>query len=696
MTTLVAPSHEHTAPAAERDVRKDIQALRAIAVAAVVVYHLWPAALPGGFVGVDVFFVISGFLITSQLVGRPPSRPADLARFWGRRVLRLIPAVALVILATLGGALLFMSVSQWDRVAGDALSSMLYVENWRLISDATDYLDQNRAPSPFQHYWSLSVEEQYYLLWPLVTGLLAWLTRRHSRRARTIAFGAGFGALVLTSLVLSLTLTSSDPARAYFATYTRLWQLGVGSLLAVACPVLIPRLGAAVRAALLWAGVLALVVALVVIDDQTAYPGVAALLPTLAAAALIVASDPEHRLNPRRLHHSRAVQHVGDTSYAIYLWHWPLIILAPFALDRSPGPVAKLVIVALTLGLATASTYLVENPLRNHPALRNRTRRSFLLGLALTVLVVAASFGLKWHVDAVVRDNKLAVRQAISKGDPCLGAGALTAGKKCPADPELVTDPAFAKDDISPGIAPHWCLNWPPFDERLGHCQVGDTKHPQHHVAIFGNSHMGEWLPTFKELGRNRHWQVDTYLIGACATILRPVGVAPGTETTPEECVQILQDEITLMAQGGYDLIVVSAFTQGAPVSAPNFDTTVAALAATGVPVVVIRSTPTPLEGEEVADCVARHLDDSTECDGQAAAWILPDPLDEEVRALADPRVQAVDMNEYFCPDGTTCPSVIGGVIVYRDNVHMTATYARTLAPMLAAHLVPIVRGDDG
>ncbi len=150
--------------------RVDIQALRALAVMGVVIYHLFPASLPGGFVGVDVFFVISGFLITSHLVSASPGRPRDFARFWSRRALRLLPPVGVVILATLGGIVLFVSSGQWKEFAREAVTSMLYVQNWQLISESTDYLDAQRAVSPFQHFWSLSVEEQYYLMWPLFVG----------------------------------------------------------------------------------------------------------------------------------------------------------------------------------------------------------------------------------------------------------------------------------------------------------------------------------------------------------------------------------------------------------------------------------------------------------------------------------------------------------------------------------------------
>jgi peptidoglycan/LPS O-acetylase OafA/YrhL len=323
-------------------VRKDIQGLRALAVVAVVVYHVWPRALPGGFVGVDVFFVISGFLITGQLLAAPPGRPASFVRFWGRRVLRLIPAAVVVIGFTLLGALLFMPSSEWQRVAREAVSSMFYVENWRLIADSTNYLDQHQSPSVFQHFWSLSVEEQYYLLWPFVVAALAWLSRRWTSARRRLTFALGFGVVVVTSLVLSITLTAANPSLAYFSTFTRLWELGIGSLLAVLAPAILTTIPARLRMAVWLVGVLGLGVALVVIDDKTPFPGAAALLPTLAAAAVIAADDPQHRLNPRRLYYAGPVQHLGDTSYALYLWHWPLITMAPFVLDRKPGVVADL------------------------------------------------------------------------------------------------------------------------------------------------------------------------------------------------------------------------------------------------------------------------------------------------------------------------------------------------------------------
>ena len=170
-------------PDARSDVRADIQGLRAVAVAAVLGYHLWPHALTGGYVGVDVFLVISGYLITAHLLREPPDGWRAVGRFWGRRVRRLLPASALVVLVTAAAAIVLLPATQLRQTAGEAIGSALYVQNWVLAGTATDYLAAEGAATAFRHYWSLAVEEQFYLVWPLLIGLAVVLGRRWGRRA---------------------------------------------------------------------------------------------------------------------------------------------------------------------------------------------------------------------------------------------------------------------------------------------------------------------------------------------------------------------------------------------------------------------------------------------------------------------------------------------------------------------------------
>jgi peptidoglycan/LPS O-acetylase OafA/YrhL len=662
--------------------RKDIQALRAFAVAAVVVYHLWPSVLPGGFVGVDVFFVISGYLITSHLLRTPPRRPADLVRFWAKRVLRLIPPVVIVVVAVLVGAFFFMSSGQWQRMSSEAVSSMFYVENWRLIADATDYLDANRAESPFQHFWSLSVEEQYYLFWPILVAGLAWVSRRRTAVATTRIYLVGFGAVVVSSFVAGVVLTASSPSEAYFSTFTRTWELGVGSLLAAAYPALSQLLsGATARLVLLWSGVVGLAVAVVVIDQDTAFPGYAALLPTVAAALVILAHDPPHRLNPRVLSHARPVQRLGDISYAMYLWHWPLIVLSPYVLDRPVSWSEKFVLLASSLVLAWASTTLVEDPIRSAPLFKGRPGRVLAMGAALSLVVVATAGVVHWRAEAEISQSSALVSAKLQDVDSCFGAGAMDPRHDCPADPKLVTSPAFAKADITNGI--RGCLNWQPYPVKTVSCTVGQKKDPTQRIALFGNSHAGHWLEAMRLLGRQHGWQVDTFIMGICKTTISPQGVAVNTDTGTRDCDEIQNGVVDRIVASDYDLVVMSSLDRD-PGSTPGlYRSTLTKLSRGDTHVLVIRDTPAPLDANnEPPDCVSRNLNDVSRCAGTPATWIGVDYMATEARRLDTRRITVADLNRYMCTKAV-CPAVIGGVIAYSDYNHLSRTFSKTLAPYL-------------
>lgn len=212
--------------------RADIQALRAIAVAGVVLYHLWPHRLPGGFVGVDVFFVISGYLITSHLLKRPPRTPREVAEFWARRVKRLLPASLLVLTVTALVSFKLAPVSTWQDTGKQIVASALYVQNWILSFDSVDYLAADNAPTAVQHFWSLSVEEQFYFFWPILIGLLALFVAK-SRSRTKVTYLVGIGLVTGASLVYSIWMSIHEPAQAYFVTPVRLWELSAGGLVAV-------------------------------------------------------------------------------------------------------------------------------------------------------------------------------------------------------------------------------------------------------------------------------------------------------------------------------------------------------------------------------------------------------------------------------------------------------------------------------
>jgi peptidoglycan/LPS O-acetylase OafA/YrhL len=653
--------------------RPDIQALRAVAVLGVLVYHLFPGLLPGGFVGVDVFFVISGFLITSHLISAPPQRPKDFARFWSRRALRLLPPVGVVILATLAGIILWVPTSQWKDLAREAVTSMLYVQNWQLISEATNYLDADRAVSPFQHFWSLSVEEQYYLMWPLVVGLLTFVAAK-LHRPRRVVLGSGFAAVLVVSFAWGVSQTSGQSAEAYFSTWTRMWELAIGSVLAAVYPALSKRLSTSQRLLVFWLGLVGIATAYFVIDQQTPFPGYAAALPTLATAAVILAADPGSRANPRWLSHSAPVQLIGDTSYALYLWHWPLIVLAPYVLARDTTWYEKMLLLVLAVLLAWLSTNFLEGPVRGSRWLKARLRRVFAMALVITALVTGASFAMDAHVDRQIAETAANVKQAADK--PCFGAGALDPKHECPKSTKLVTSPEFAKNDISDGISK--CLMIPPYPSEPLVCHRGDTTNPKKRIALVGNSHAGHWLDALDQIAKKKHWQVDSYILAYCYVSITPA---------PDYCGDFRNIETPAILAGNYDLTILG--TDLSPnSSAALYVPTLQLLVDNGSNALVIRDTPAPGDPAHlVADCVATHLKKWSACAGKPSKWIHHDYLADAAKQLKGRHIFSVNVNKYICTK-KSCPAVVGGVIPYRDENHLTITYTKSLIPYLEPAIV--------
>lgn len=636
-----------------------------------VAYHL-TGRPSGGYLGVDVFFVISGFLITSHLLKSPPSSLRGFGAFWARRIVRLLPPAFVVIAATTVAVLVLFPSSQWRALAREALTSMLYVQNWQLISVATDYLDAGRAPSPFQHFWSLSVEEQYYLFWPFVVALVALAHRARGWDYRRCAT-AVFAVLLVASLAWSVYRTVTRPEVAYFSTLTRLWELAIGSLLAAAVPFLTARLSIAARLALLWTGALGIVWSCLVFTPQSAIPGYAALVPTVATAMVILANDPGSAVNPRWLTHSRPVQFIGDASYAIYLWHWPIVIVAPHVIGRPMGWFDRGGLLVLTLLLSWLSTRFLEYRVRSLPILRTRLRHAYGLGLALSLAVLAASTAVNAYVDRVVGRDQAAVASALSES--CVGAGALENPQTCRLrGKKLITTPAFAREDVTEGIRD--CLNWPPFEDRPISCARGNTDNPTAKIALFGNSHAGQWTEALTDIADERGWRLDTYIMGACFTAI---------EQPTTECDDIVGQAIRMIYEGDYDLVVMATYDDaGSTRGIDMYTDTIDSFVAQDANVLVLRDTPAPWdEANPPVDCVAQNPGNLAACDGPRE-WIRPDPLHHAATLSTSSRVFTGDYTRYFCTD-RGCPSVIGGVIVLCDYNHVSVTYSRTLVPYLGA-----------
>ena len=687
----------------EKVLRPDIQGLRAVAVALVVVYHLHAAALPGGFVGVDVFFVISGFLITSHLVARPPGSAGDLGAFWGRRIRRLLPASLLVLVSSVVATRLLAPETMWATTASDARAAALYVVNWALSGRAVDYLSADDAPTAVQHFWSLSVEEQFYFFWPLVVAGVALLARRRGTSLRAGLLVA-FGAITAASLAWSVHLTQTNPAAAYFVTPTRIWELGAGGLLAVALarpdrgrrsaertPGRLSALGA-------WAGLALIAVAAVRYSGATPFPGYQAALPVLGAVLVLGCGAPATGgIGPGRLLALRPVQWLGDVSYSVYLWHWPLVVLTVAATGHPLGPRTGAAALLATLLLAALTERYVERPFRS-PRLARPVRRTYAVGALAMGLVVAVASVQLVEVGHRADDAAARLAAAMAKGGPCFGAAAV--GGDCPRIPFDALVPAVQvaaadKSQAYDDVGPRNCWTGEP-DFPSVPCTFGDPD-SEVTIALFGNSHAGQWLPALQALADQHGWRIETHLASRCASA--DIEQEFLQEGSAEACVAWVRRTAADLAAEKPDLVVVSNRMQAPALGhtaadsvepyAEGYTRVLGGIVDAGVPVLAIRDTPSP--GDDVPDCVAAERDDYAACNGTRSTWLPPDPVIDVVARVDDPRLRLVDLTDRFCGP-KVCRVVNGGVITYFDGNHMTATYAHTLAPFLEPSVLQALR----
>ncbi|MFT4050807.1 MAG: acyltransferase family protein [Microbacterium sp.] len=658
--------------------RADIQGLRAVAVSAVVLYHAGLPFLPGGYVGVDVFFVISGFLITSHLLSALRSEGRiRFADFYARRARRILPASFVVLTLSVVGALLWYPPLLFQEVWIGAVATAFYVPNYLFAVQGTDYLAET-IPSLFQHYWSLGIEEQFYLLWPL----LLLLGFRLIRRGRFLFIAVL--ALVALSFAACVLLTFRSQPWAFFALPTRAWELGIGGLAAILLAHRSHLLPATATAIIGWLGAGGIAAAVLLFDESTAFPGFWAALPVLATTAVIVAGHGEARYGPGRLLSMRGMQFVGLISYSLYLVHWPMLMIPQAAVGfEHPLPLW------LTVGLAAVSVPIawvlyrfIEAPGRNARMLVGaRPRRTLFAAGVASVLVAAVATG------GYVYSNARPLYTAKAAGE--IDTAAQPQGTDyvprnlIPALRDAADDQPVIYDD---GCHLDFAASTPE------DCVFGDRDAPR--IVLFGDSHAAQWFPALLRVAEEQGYSLETHTKSSCPSISAEIerdGV-PYTECTrwrSAVIAHINEEQPALVVVTNYGVAQFTAHTSDdAAQWAQALSETLVDITS---PVVVLADTPDLQVTPSV--CLSAHLESADDCAVLRSVAVAGFARAAERSAAEANDVPYVDLTDSLCTP-TLCFPILGNVLVYRDAHHLTATFSRVLAEPLGRALAPLLDGS--
>ena len=697
--------------------RKDIQALRALAVMGVFAYHMRPEYLPGGFSGVDVFFVLSGFLISSHLLVELRDRGSiELAKFWSRRAKRLLPASLTVLFVT--GVFVWLLAPQalQERFFRDIGAASIYVANWVFAFDSVDYLAAENSPSVVQHFWSLGVEEQLYLVWPVLL-ILTYRLLVSRLVSPVLSVAIVLSSIAIASLAYSAWTVFDNNPIGYFSTFSRAFEFAAGALLALAVTFKNFKISnQPVATVLSWIGWLGLTAFFFVFDAQLGFPGLWALVPTVLTLLIIASGDPGGRLTAQPVLHLKPVQFLGDASYSIYLWHWPLLVFAGFYYSALSWQHLAGVFLA-TLVLSWLSMRFIENPFRFGYLKTRLTPKATFAGVGVTMLVLVvstqgASAAVSQRIQ-VERANSQAIEEQLNnriaevpEDSPisvmvwdeisCMGPAFLVE----PECSEFTWDAAIPAvgvgEETAHDVEPierfgseKGCLAWGD-DYSLIRCTFGVSGGTK--IALIGDSHAYHWLPAFARMAELEGLELHLLARAGC-----PANVVPRAANGDHVrgCFEWIEEMTDwLSSQRDFETLVIANFSgskfEGAgDIWEPQVEAqrgyvdAWAAMSAGSAEIVVLRDTP--FIGRETWDCVVNRAPEINECSVSREEVLRV--VDNSAEAASSQGFRVFDMTDYFCTD-LECPMAVGGVRVYRDSNHMSGTYNLLLTPYLREELL--------
>ncbi len=648
--------------------------------------HAGVPGTSGGYVGVDVFFVISGFLITGWLLGRAlDSARVPFGDFYAARARRILPAAALALVVICAASVLYLNVVRAISTLHDALWAAVFAANIHFADVGTDYFARGDPPSPIQHFWTLSVEEQFYLGWPLL--LAAALVVVSLGRRRGVSRGALAGVVALgvaASLAWSIHLTASNPTAAYFSTAARAWELGTGALIAIGLPWIV-RVPGALRAALTWVGLAGIIVATVAYGPSTPFPGSAALLPVVAAGLVVAGgAAPRPSAGAALILGRQPLPLVGDLSYAFYLWHWPPLAIAAQYAGHPLSMLQNLLLLAGAFALSYATYRVYENPLRHARRLKPPRLALALWPASVTAVVLAVSLG----VSSLTSPSAAAPSLEISPG-AAHAAGPVHRKTVREAVIESVA-PARLRQPVPHALAPplgrllHDTYRMGSCAAAMGSttsnvCKLGDTT-ARRRLVVLGDSHAMMWMPAYLRFAARSHWALVPLVKPGCVPSVMGSGKCAAWYGWALGQVKRLHPRAIVVSQ---------AWSGWGPEGAAALARELRDLAPLTHHLTVVEDPPA--RKRAALDCLLARGATLGSCawrvtPGEAAVYAAVR------RDASTAGARYVPTMQWFCARDL-CPAVVGTIVTYRDTSHVTATYVRVLADPLGSLLAAATRG---
>ncbi|CAM4331056.1 acyltransferase family protein [Jeotgalicoccus halotolerans] len=645
----------------KRQYRPEIEGLRAIAALLVAVYHIWMMRVSGG---VDVFFVVSGFLITTSLLsGYARNGYIKFGKFILGLLRRLLPSALTVMIFITIGSFFILPDIRFTATIKEIAASLLYFENWQLAITGTDYLDQNNPQSPVQHFWAMSIQGQFYVIWFVIVSLAILISKKLNISLKKV-FTAVLLILFTISLIYSIYITSMNQPWAYFDTGARVFEFAVGGLLMIYIFNL--NIHRYVSFILGWIGLAVLLLTGILLDVQETFPGLIALIPISAAVLILLAGQNPSKFGVEKLLSTRPLKFLGGLSYGIYLWHWPILIFYYEIFDTSSVSLLHgIIIIVISILLSYITTNTVEKPIINYINKNNFSIRGFrpIIGLASILIICLGS----WYYYT----NSQASPLSINNEDY---PGVMVNAESYDFENFEIKEPIPSLATILEDKTEAYECQVSPQSSAIEVCDYGKTKSYDYTMAVVGGSKSTHWISPMQDIAEEENMRLINITKAGCR-------FTTDTENYTEQCIEWNRNVIDEIVNEDVDLVITLAdIAYSSLYDVPaGFIEQFNKLDEVNIDVLALRDTPY-FKGS-VPECIAQHGDDSTECKIVKADVYNTPSAWERLENKPD-NVFYADYSDYFCGE-EYCDPVVGNVIGYFDHDHMTETFSKTFKPLL-------------